>query len=53
MGPTDSTNDIWRGLIGEGDANDDGEISFEEFKGMMHKLLNKQNTVKNPNSGGA
>lgn len=53
MGPPDSTNDIWRGLIGEGDANEDGEISFEEFKAMMHKLLNnnKQPPAATPKSG--
>ena len=35
------TNEMWRELIGEGDANDDGEITFEEFKVMMKKMLHK------------
>jgi Ca2+-binding EF-hand superfamily protein len=34
-------NDIWKELMGEGDANDDGEITFEEFKLMMKKMLHK------------
>ena len=34
-------NDIWKELMGEGDANDDGEITFEEFKHMMKKMLHK------------
>ena len=33
---------MWRELIGEGDANDDGEITFEEFKTMMKKMLHKK-----------
>lgn len=32
---------MWKGLFGEGDANDDGEITFEEFKIMMKKMLVK------------
>ena len=35
------SNEMWRELIGEGDANEDGEITFEEFKVMMKKMLNK------------
>ena len=35
------SNEMWRELIGEGDANDDGEITFEEFKTMMKKMLHK------------
>lgn len=32
---SDPSNDIWRSLMYEGDENDDGEITFEEFKVMM------------------
>lgn len=28
--------------MGEGDADNDGEITFDEFKVMMEKMLNKQ-----------
>lgn len=35
------SNEIWKELMGEGDANDDGEITFEEFKQMMKKMLHK------------
>ena len=31
---------IWNDIILEVDDNGDGEISFEEFKTMMQKLLN-------------
>ena len=31
---------IWDEIILEVDGNGDGEISFEEFKAMMQKLLN-------------
>jgi calcium-dependent protein kinase len=34
-------NEIWKELMGEGDANDDGEITFQEFKQMMKKMLHK------------
>ena len=30
---------VWRDVINEVDANGDGEIDFEEFKAMMHKLV--------------
>ena len=30
---------LWREIINEVDTNGDGEISFEEFKTMMEKLL--------------
>lgn len=36
------SNDIWKELMGEGDANDDGEITFEEFRDMMKKMLNNK-----------
>ena len=39
----ENNKDIWKELMAEGDDNDDGEISFEEFKTMMKKLLAKQN----------
>ena len=29
--------------MGQADANDDGEISFDEFKVMMKQLLQKKN----------
>mmetsp|Transcript_43344 Transcript_43344/g.41750 ORF Transcript_43344/g.41750 Transcript_43344/m.41750 type:complete len:95 (-) Transcript_43344:21-305(-) len=35
----ETNKDIWKELMAEGDDNDDGEISFEEFKTMMKKLL--------------
>ena len=38
---TNVSNDIWKGLMGEGDTNNDGEITFEEFKLMMKKMLHK------------
>ena len=38
----ENDNDIWKELIGEGDANNDGEISFDEFKSMMKKMLVKK-----------
>jgi hypothetical protein len=34
----------------EGDENDDGEITFEEFKVMMQKLLGKRPEVKSPHA---
>lgn len=37
----DVSNDFWKDLLGEGDDNGDGEISFEEFKLMMKKLFLK------------
>ena len=30
---------IWNQIVQEVDGNGDGEISFEEFKAMMQKLL--------------
>ena len=37
-----TTNQAMLDLMGEGDENDDGEISFEEFKIMMRKMLVQQ-----------
>ena len=47
---SDPSNDVWRSLMCEGDENDDGEITFEEFKVMMQKLLGKRPEVKSPNA---
>lgn len=33
--------DFWKDLLGEGDDNGDGEISFDEFKLMMKRLFVK------------
>jgi hypothetical protein len=42
---------VWANLLGEGDENDDGEITFEEFKTMMEKLLsNKKQALPLPHS---
>ena len=30
---------MWKEFMGEGDANNDGEITFEEFKEMMKKMM--------------
>jgi len=30
---------IWDDIINEVDANGDGEISYDEFRVMMHKFL--------------
>lgn len=53
---------VWNEIITEVDGNGDGEISFEEFKTMMQKLLiddtpttnstNAQSGVFNDQSGG-
>ena len=47
---------LWNEIILEVDANGDGEISFEEFKYMMQKLLNDDtpppNKKENSQSGG-
>lgn len=37
---------IWDEIIGEVDINGDGEISFEEFKQMMEKLLSDTQVVE-------
>lgn len=42
------SNEIWKELLGEGDADDDGEITFEEFKVMMQKMLNKGGNEEGP-----
>jgi Ca2+-binding EF-hand superfamily protein len=34
-----SNENIWNDIIKEVDVNGDGEISYEEFKVMMHKFL--------------
>jgi Ca2+-binding EF-hand superfamily protein len=48
---SDPNNDVWRSLMYEGDENDDGEITFEEFKVMMQKLLAKNSDpLKSPNT---
>ena len=31
--------EVWKQVVSEVDENDDGEVSFEEFKTMMRKLL--------------
>lgn len=33
--------EFWKDLLGEGDDNGDGEISFDEFKLMMKRLFVK------------
>ncbi len=33
-------DDEWQNILGEVDANGDGEISFEEFVEMIFKLFN-------------
>ena len=35
------SNDIWKEMIDQGDDNNDGEITFDEFKVMMKKMLIK------------
>lgn len=37
----DVNPDFWKDLLGEGDDNGDGEISFDEFKLMMKRLFIK------------
>jgi calcium-dependent protein kinase len=36
---SDISNDVWNQMVKEIDENEDGEISFEEFRKMMDKLL--------------
>ena len=36
---TTLNDDIWKNIIKEVDLNGDGEISVEEFKVMMEKLI--------------
>jgi len=43
---------IWNEIIVEVDGNGDGEISFEEFKIMMQKLLIDDSLEENEQSGG-
>ena len=45
-GQGDVHNDVWRSLMVEGDENNDGEISFEEFKTMMKKLRGNRPELK-------
>jgi calcium-dependent protein kinase len=33
------SEDVWDKIISEVDENGDGEVSFEEFKTMMQRLL--------------
>ena len=33
------SDDFWTDILGEGDDNGDGEITFEEFKLMMQRLF--------------
>ena len=33
------TDDHWKEILGEGDENGDGEITFDEFKLMMQSLF--------------
>ena len=33
------SDDFWTDILGEGDENGDGEITFEEFKLMMQRLF--------------
>lgn len=39
VGKVLSNDAIWDEIIKEVDVNGDGEISYEEFKIMMHKFL--------------
>jgi Ca2+-binding EF-hand superfamily protein len=39
VGKVLSNEAIWDEIIKEVDVNGDGEISYEEFKVMMHKFL--------------
>jgi calcium-dependent protein kinase len=43
---------VWNEIITEVDGNGDGEISFEEFKTMMQKLLIDEAPALNDQSGG-
>ena len=33
------SDEVWAQVVMEVDANGDGEVSYEEFKEMMHALL--------------
>lgn len=39
MGKKFGNEHIWEDIIKEVDTDGDGEISYDEFKKMMHKLL--------------
>lgn len=39
MGKKFGSSGIWEGIIKEVDVNGDGEISYDEFKKMMTRLL--------------
>ena len=43
IGKKFGNEEIWDEIIREVDANGDGEITFEEFKMMMHKFLDGAN----------
>lgn len=44
-----STKKIWDEIVGEVDIDGDGEISYEEFKAMMEKLLSDGPIVQDSN----
>lgn len=33
------SEDIWKEIVAQVDANNDGEVSFEEFQAMMNKFV--------------
>ena len=39
MNQTGINDDFWKEILGEGDDNGDGEITFDEFKFMMKKMF--------------
>jgi calcium-dependent protein kinase len=42
IGSDDSVeDDFWTKLLNDADDNGDGEIDFEEFKGLMHRNINR------------
>jgi calcium-dependent protein kinase len=42
FGTEGATEEIWKEIVGEVDDNNDGEISYNEFKDMMLKLLDER-----------
>jgi len=40
--------DVWEDLIKEVDMNGDGEVSFKEFKKMMHGMLVGKSDKESP-----